>query len=85
MDAGMVVQRYGLVATNPMLASTSILDPDVLYYDESRLYAPHLSAGCGLKVAMNDNFVLSVDWATALDKQDNNKFSNLYIKMGYMF
>jgi hypothetical protein len=34
---------------------------------------------------MNDNFVLSVDWATALDKQDNSKFSNLYIKMGYMF
>ena len=54
-------------------------------FDDSRLYAPHLSAGCGLKVAMNDNFVLSVDWATALDKQDNGKFSNLYIKMGYMF
>jgi hypothetical protein len=34
---------------------------------------------------MNDNLVLSVDWATALDKQDNAKFSNLYIKMGYMF
>ena len=26
-----------------------------------------------------------VDWATAFDKQDNGKVSNLYIKMGYMF
>jgi hypothetical protein len=55
------------------------------FHDESRLHSLHLSAGCGLKVAMNDNFVLSVDWATALDKQDNGKLSNLYIKMGYMF
>ena len=69
MDAGMVAQPY----------------ERTLSADDSRLYDPHLSAGCGLKVAMNDNFVLSVDWATALDKQDNSKLSNLYIKMGYMF
>ena len=84
MDAGMVVQPYDPVMSDPMLAPLSSVNPDDLY-DESRLYTPHLSAGCGLKVAMNDNFVLSVDWATALDKQDNSKFSNLYIKMGYMF
>lgn len=46
---------------------------------------PHFSAGCGLKIAMNDNFVLSVDWAHALDKQDNGKFGSLYINIGYMF
>jgi hemolysin activation/secretion protein len=89
MDAGMVVQPYGLVVTDPRLFELVNPDPDdpnlKAFYDESRLYSPHLSAGCGLKVAMNDNFVLSVDWATALDKQDNGKFSNLYIKMGYMF
>jgi len=72
VDAGMVVQPYNL-ADSP------------LHYDDSRLYDPHFGGGCGLKVAMNDNFVLSVDWATAFDKQDNGKFSNLYIKMGYMF
>ena len=78
MDAGMVVQPY------PWCVKYDMEDPES-NFDDSRLYAPHLSAGCGLKVAMNDNFVLSVDWATALDKQDNAKFSNLYIKMGYMF
>jgi len=89
MDAGMVVQPYDRVVTDPRLFELVDPDPDDpnlnAFYDESRLYSPHLSAGCGLKVAMNDNFVLSVDWATALDKQDNGKFSNLYIKMGYMF
>ncbi len=48
-------------------------------------YSPHWSAGCGLKVTMNDNFTLSVDWATALSRQDNHKPSNLYINIGYMF
>lgn len=87
MDAGMVVQPYDRVATDPwqfVRTDPNPENPD-LFYDESRLYSPHLTGGCGLKVAMNDNFVLSIDWATAFDRQDNGKFSNLYIKMGYMF
>ena len=87
MDAGMVVQPYDHVVTDPwlfVLADPNPENPDA-FYDESRLYSPHLTGGCGLKMAMNDNFVLSIDWATAFDRQDNGKFSNLYIKMGYMF
>ncbi len=87
MDAGMVVQPYDRVATDPwlfVLADPNPENPNA-FYDESRLFSPHLTGGCGLKVAMNDNFVLSIDWATAFDRQDNDKFSNLYIKMGYMF
>ena len=53
--------------------------------DQSKVYLPHMAAGVGLKVAMNENFVLSVDWAMALDKQDNAKWANFYIKMGYLF
>ena len=53
--------------------------------DQSKVYMPHMAAGIGLKVAMNENFVLSVDWAMALDKQDNAKWANFYIKMGYLF
>ena len=34
---------------------------------------------------MNDNFVLSVDWAVPFNKQDNNSMANLYVKIGYMF
>ena len=54
-------------------------------FDYSRVYMPHMATGLGLKVAMNENFVLSVDWAMALDKQDNAKWANFYIKMGYLF
>ncbi len=50
-----------------------------------RWNSPHWGAGCGLKVTMNDNFTLSVDWARALSQQDNYKSSNLYINIGYMF
>ena len=53
--------------------------------DQSRVYMPHMAAGLGLKAAMNENFVLSVDWAMALNKQDNAKWANFYIKMGYLF
>ena len=80
LDAGMVVQPYADVVSDPHLQL-----PGTGCEDDSRLYHPHLGGGLGLKVAMNDNFVLSVDWATAFDNQDNSKFSNLYIKMGYMF
>ena len=55
------------------------------HLDKSKTYLPHMAAGLGLKVAMNENFVLSVDWAMALDKQDNAKWANFYIKMGYLF
>lgn len=82
VDAGMVVQPYPTVSHDPHIGA-AVAD-DVTNID-NRTFSPHLGGGCGLKVAMNDNFVLSVDWATAFDKQDNSKFSNLYIKMGYMF
>ena len=82
VDAGMVIQPYNEVVSDPH-KYTSTADDGFL--GDSRLYEPHIAGGCGLKVAMNDNFVLSVDWATAFDKQDNAKPSNLYIKMGYMF
>jgi outer membrane protein assembly factor BamA len=52
---------------------------------QSEVYMPHMAAGLGLKVAMNENFVLSVDWAMALDNRDNAKWANFYIKMGYLF
>ena len=57
---------------------------DYFNFSKNVLYRPHMSAGLGLKIAMNENFILSVDWAAALDKQDG-KISNFYIKMGYLF
>lgn len=87
LDAGMVVQpyEYTIMLDPHNFAHSDALIGDPSLYNSSRIYEPHLGGGIGIKVAMNDNFVLSIDWATAFDKQDNSKFSNLYIKMGYMF
>jgi hemolysin activation/secretion protein len=59
--------------------------PNTQVLNKDKVYIPHMAAGVGLKVAMNENFVLSVDWAMALNKQDNAKWANFYIKMGYLF
>ena len=86
IDAGMVVQPYDDVVADPhdyLVNHSTALESQ--YRDDNRTHDLHLSGGCGLKVAMNENFVISADWATAFDKQDNGKFNNLYIKMGYMF
>ena len=91
-DAGMVLQPYDI---NKEQVENNIRENDPSFdmntlgnyfdFDESLIYKPHLSAGIGLKVAMNENFIVSVDWATPLNKADNGKVSNLYIKIGYMF
>ena len=91
-DAGMVLQPYDI---NKEQIENNIRENDPSFdmntlgnyfnFDESLIYKPHLSAGIGLKVAMNENFIVSVDWATPLNKADNGKMSNLYIKIGYMF
>ena len=64
---------------------TGVSDAQESPLNTDLVYLPHMAAGLGLKVAMNENFVLSVDWAMALDKQDNAKWANFYIKMGYLF
>lgn len=91
-DAGMVLQPYDInkdQVENNIRENDPSFDMNTLgnyfNFDESLIYKPHLSAGIGLKVAMNENFIVSVDWATPLNKADNGKMSNLYIKIGYMF
>jgi outer membrane protein assembly factor BamA len=58
---------------------------DYFNFDKKKLYQPHFGAGVGLKIAMNENFILSVDWAMPFNKQDNHSMANIYIKMGYLF
>lgn len=96
-DLGLITQPYDLdfevvkaayaVDKDPLkrdLNEYFVLDEDG-NLDNSLVYMPHMAAGVGLKVAMNENFVLSVDWAMSLNKQDNAKWANFYIKMGYLF
>ena len=92
LDAGIILQPYALDEES-VVNNIEVYDPDFnmeelsqyFNFDRKKIYQPHLSAGLGLKIAMNDNFVLSVDWAAPFNKQDNHSLSNFYIKIGYKF
>lgn len=90
LDCGIITQPYELdetqiTALGTLLNTNGHTMSEYFDFSPNQVYRPHLSAGVGLKIAMNENFILSVDWAAAIDKQDNAKMSNLYIKMGYLF
>ncbi len=93
LDGAIILQPYKL-DEDVVKANIAQYDPEFnlddldqyLIFDNPQIYRPHLSAGLGLKIAMNENFVLSVDWAVPFDKRDNtNQFTNFYVKMNYMF
>ena len=96
-DMGMVLQPNKFdgkpLERSAIEASISATDPDFdmndldMYFnfDKKAIFKPHFGAGVGLKIAMNENFILSVDWAVPFNKQDNHSMANLYIKMGYLF
>jgi outer membrane protein assembly factor BamA len=74
-DAGMVVQDrpvdQGKITGNPS------------FYFDSHNDAPHLSAGLGLRAALNENFIIAVDYGFALDRRDGT--SGLYLGIGNIF
>jgi hypothetical protein len=43
----------------------------------------YTTLGAGIKIVMNENFVVSADWGKSLD----NKYGNtgLYVAIGYLF
>lgn len=87
LDMGAILQPFSLDEQSVRNAVSNDGENVDDYFDFNRsvIYKPHFSGGMGLKIAMNENFILSVDWATPFDKQDASKTSNMYIKMGYLF
>jgi outer membrane protein assembly factor BamA len=91
-DMGIALQP-NLLDEQAILASIAANDPtfnlnelnDYINFDKKEIYRPHFGAGIGMKIAMNENFILSVDWAMPFDKRDNHSMANIYIKMGYLF
>ena len=43
----------------------------------------HNSAGAGLHIAMNQNFILAIDYGRALNKQDGK--SGFYVGLNFLF
>jgi len=45
----------------------------------------HLSAGGGVRAILNKNFIISLDYGRAFNRQDNGRGGSLYFNMGYLF
>lgn len=89
-DLGMVTQPFAMSKLDEATLTAKVEADgekvsDYFSFQKKNIYRPHMAAGLGLKVGMNENFVLSVDWAMPFDKQDNPKWANFYVKMGYLF
>ncbi len=76
LDGGMVVQDH------PVNINSVPVEKQSFYFNKSadRL---HLCTGMGLRIAINENFIIALDYGFALSKQDGN--SGLYIGIGNIF
>ena len=87
-DMGQVIQPYRLeeqeAAYDKYLAANpeATFEKNPFYTDKKE--SLHMTAGCGLKIVMNRNFVISVEMARALDNRDGQKLWN-NIGFNYLF
>ena len=87
-DMGQVIQPYRMAeqkaAYDKYLADhpTATFEKNPFYSDKEEKL--HATAGCGLKIVMNRNFVISVEMARALDGRDGQKLWN-NIGFNYLF
>ena len=86
-DMGQVIQPYRLEEQKAAYAEWNKKNPNnqannPFYTDKAE--SPHMTAGCGLKIVMNRNFVISVEMARALDNRDGQKLWN-NVGFNYLF
>lgn len=75
---------FGMV-TKEIDIDKSLINPSI---DHSKFFDQesdnlHSSYGLGIRIAMNQNFILAVDYGIAADKRDGD--SGLYINIGFLF
>ncbi len=73
-DMGQVLEEYEY-SQNPAMSSV-VPKP-------AGEEALHVAYGGGLRIALNENFIIAVDYGMAADAQDGN--SGLYIGLGYLY
>jgi hypothetical protein len=74
-DFGRVTKKIPIHANSMMVSADSYL--------KNNAEKMHYSYGAGLIVAMNENFVISIDYGLAVDKQDGKK--GFYMGLNYLF
>ncbi|VAW24827.1 hypothetical protein MNBD_BACTEROID01-2911 [hydrothermal vent metagenome] len=74
VDAGKVTKKVDVKSI------VSASQPDYFSPEAEKL---HTSVGAGLRIAMNENFIISIDYGMATDVQDGD--SGMYIGLNYLF
>ena len=72
-DAGIVTRKHSF--------STNLIPPEINIKNKSEQL--HLSYGSGLYIAMNQNFVISINYGLANDRNDGT--SGLYIGLNFLY
>ncbi len=81
MDFGRITKEID-VDTEDILQELSLPGTLSYYFDEGA-EKMHFSYGAGIRVVMNQNFVVAIDYGTATDDRDGD--SGLYIGLNYLF
>jgi hypothetical protein len=76
LDGGMTVQDHKIY-------KNTIPDDQQAFYFNKTKDALHLGTGLGLRVAINENFIVTVDYGMSLNRQDGT--SGLYVGIGNIF
>jgi len=76
---------FGMVVQQVKFDKSKIIDSDQkkyfdFSYENDKI---HPSLGAGLRIALNENFILAIDYGFAMNKQDGAK--GLYINIGNLF
>lgn len=71
-DMGMVTRDFLVNTTND----------DALYFPDKK-EGIHQSVGAGFRIALNENFIIAVDYGIALDERDGD--NGLYVNLDWMF
>ncbi|MEA1898951.1 MAG: BamA/TamA family outer membrane protein [Bacteroidota bacterium] len=75
-DTGKTLREYDI--------DKSSIDPaDLALYFDQENDSFHNSAGGGIRFALNQNFIVAVDYGVSLDKRDGT--SGMYIGLNYLF
>lgn len=78
-DAGRVVDKMDIDLTQ----AEAELEDEFSEYFNPGSESVHMSSGIGLKVGLNENFIVSLDFGKAFDRQDGN--TGFYINLNYLF
>ncbi len=77
VDGGKVLQRYDSPGYQ------DYYDKVIDAFDDAKEDELHISYGGGFRIALNQNFIIAIDYGIASDEQDGN--SGMYIGLGYLY